>query len=65
MYKLHIISHFLDHMIKCSLRTSANERTVFGHVINTVINSFILIKILLLITSKTYERILKLTPIYN
>ena len=38
-----------------SLRASANDRTAFGHVINTVINIFILIKILLLITSKTMK----------
>ena len=48
-----------------SLSASANNRTAFGHVINTVINSFILIKILLLITSKTHEKVLKLTTIYN
>ena len=42
-----------DQMLTQSL---SQWRTAFGHVITVVINSFILIKILLLITSKPHKK---------
>ena len=57
------------YIVPCNLKVFIIEDSyadkTLPPTINTVINSFILIKILLLITSKTHEKVLKLTPNYN